>query len=103
MSKEKNYRTKYGRSKSKSSRKPIILMIVGAVVLLIALVFAFLQPQLTPGTSGGNPKLKADKELVDLGDQSLGSTAKVTFQLSNTGDGIIRFSKEPYIEVKEGC
>ena len=103
MAKEKNYRTKYGRSKPKSSRKPLFLIIGGAVVLIIALIFAFQQPQPTTDTPGGTPKLRADKELVDLGDIALGSTTKVTFQLSNTGDSTVRFIKEPYVEVKEGC
>ncbi|HEX7395083.1 MAG TPA: hypothetical protein VF313_09180 [Anaerolineaceae bacterium] len=103
MAKEKNYPTKYGRSKPKSSRKPLILMIVGAVVLIIALIFVFLQPQPTTGTPGGTPKLKADKELVDLGDQTLGTPVKVTFQLSNIGGSTVQFTKEPYVEAREGC
>jgi hypothetical protein len=103
MAKDKNYITKHRRSKPKSSRKPLILMIVGVVAVLIALVFAFQQPQPTTDTPGGTPKLKADKELVDLGDQTLGNTVKVTFKLSNTGDSTLRFSKAPYVEVKEGC
>lgn len=103
MAKEKNTRTKYDRAKPKSSRKPLILIIGGAVVLIIALIFALQQTQGTTDNSSGTPKLRADKELVDLGDQTLGNPVKVTFQLSNTGDGTVRFSKEPYVEVKEGC
>jgi hypothetical protein len=103
MSKEKNYRTRSGRSKPKSSRKPLILMIVGAVVLLVALIFAFQQPPQSTDAPGGTPKLKADRDLVDLGDQTLGNPVQVKFTLSNTGDGTVHFSKDPYVEVKEGC
>ncbi len=103
MAKGKNTKTKYGRAKPRSNRTPLILMIVGAVAVLIALIFAFTQPQPTTDTPGGTPKLKADKELVDLGDLALGSTTSVTFQLSNTGDSTLRFTKDPYVEVKEGC
>ena len=103
MAKEKNFRTISGRSKPKSSRKPLFLMIAGAVVLIIALIFAFQKPQPTSDTPGGTPKLKADKGLVDLGDVALGSTTKVSFQLSNIGDSTVQFTKEPYVEVKEGC
>lgn len=82
---------------------PLILILGGAVVLIIALIFALQPPQPTAATTGGTPKLKADKELVDLGDQKLGNTVQVSFQLTNTGDGTLRFTKDPYVEVKEGC
>ena len=103
MSKEKNYRTKYGRSKPKSSHKPLFLIGGGAVLLIIALVFALQTPQAATDTPGGAPKLRADKAFVDLGDKALGSIAKVTFHLSNAGDSTLRFTKDPYVEVKEGC
>jgi len=103
MSKEKNYRTRYGRSKPTPSRKPLILIAGGAVLLIVALIFVFQQPQPSADTTGGTPKLKADRELVDLGDQKLGNTVQVSFQLSNIGDGTLRFKQNPYVEVKEGC
>ncbi len=104
MPRIKNYRTKYGRAKPKASKKPLILIIGGAVLLLAAVLFAFTQqPQPTVDASGGTPKIKADKELVDLGDQKLGNTVSVSFTLTNEGDGTLRFTKEPYVEVKQGC
>ena len=103
MPKEKNYRTKYGRSKPKKSRKPLFLIVGGAVLLIIALVFALQTPQTATGTPGGAPELKTDKAFVDLGDKALGSIARVTFKLSNAGDSTLRFTKDPYVEVKEGC
>ena len=51
----------------------------------------------------GSPSLKADQELVDLGDVKLNKTVTVSFQLSNVGDKTLRFSDQPYIEVLEGC
>ena len=103
MSKVKNNRTKYGRSKPKTSRTPLILILGGAVLIIVALIFALQPPQPTAATTGGTPKLKANKELVDLGDQKLGNPVQVSFQLTNTGDGTLRFTKDPYVEVKEGC
>ncbi len=103
MPKVKSYRTKYGRANPKSSKKPWILIIGGAVLLLAAVLFAFAQQQPTVDASGGTPKIKADKERVDLGDQKLGNTVSVSFTLTNEGDGTLRFTKEPYVEVKEGC
>ncbi len=104
MSKVKNNRTKYGRTKPKTSKKPLILIIGGAVILLVAVLFAFAQAQ-PPAvdTGGGTPKIKADKELVDLGDQKLGNTVQVSFTITNEGSGTLRFTKDPFVEVKEGC
>ncbi len=104
MPRVKSYRTKNGRANPKSSKKPLIMIIGGAVILLAAVFFAFAQPtQPTVDASGGTPKIKADKEQVDLGDQKLGNTVSLSFTLTNDGDGTLRFTKAPYIEVKEGC
>ena len=51
----------------------------------------------------GAPSLKVDKEKVDLGDEQLGQTVKVSFNLTNVGDKPLRFSAQPYVEVVEGC
>ncbi len=104
MPRVKSNRTKYGRGKNQQSKKPLILIIGGAVLLIAAVVFAFAQPpQPAIDTAGGTPKIKADKELVDLGDQKLGNTVQVSFTITNEGNGTLRFTKEPYVEVKEGC
>jgi hypothetical protein len=89
---------------SKSSKLPLFLALGGAVILIIAAFFAFQKKPtpLTPEVSGG-PSLKADKEKVDLGEMKLGSTAQVSFTITNVGDQPLSFSKAPYIEVKEGC
>jgi hypothetical protein len=44
-----------------------------------------------------------DKEKVDLGEVKLGKTVEVSFELTNVGDQTLRFSEQPFIEVKEGC
>ena len=51
----------------------------------------------------GKPELKADRELVDLGDIKLGKTTTVAFEVTNVGDQTLKFTKAPYIEVVEGC
>ncbi len=51
----------------------------------------------------GSPSLKVDKDNVDLGDEKLGNTVAVTFQVTNIGDQPLRFSEQPYVEVVEGC
>ena len=104
MPKNRTYPSKRRQPPTKKPKLPIILVISGAVILLIAAFFAFQKKPatVTPETTGG-PNLKVDKENVDLGDQKLGSTVQVSFTITNVGDQPLRFSKAPYIEVKEGC
>ena len=51
----------------------------------------------------GAPSLKVDQDTVSLGDINLGRTVNVSFLLTNVGDKPLKFSKAPYIEVKDGC
>lgn len=104
MPKYKPTTAKRGQPKTKKSKLPLLLVIVGAFLLLVAAIFAFQkkEPVVTPEVTGA-ASLKIDKELVDLGDMKLGNTAKVSFEITNVGDQPLKFSKEPYIEVKEGC
>ncbi len=51
----------------------------------------------------GAPSLKVDQEEIDLGDMKFNQVADVSFQLTNVGDQTLRFTKDPYIEVVEGC
>jgi hypothetical protein len=83
---------------------PLVVVLGG--VLLIAMAFWGLRgkPARTADIEvTGAPALKADKEMVDLGDVKLDQPVQVTFQLTNVGDQTLRFTEEPYIEVVEGC
>ena len=87
------------------NRWPVWLALTGLVLVGLAL-FAFSRGSSKPKAAievAGSPALKVDKEKVDLGEVKLGQTVQVSFQLTNVGDQSLRFSKEPYIEVVEGC
>jgi hypothetical protein len=95
--------------RKKTNRGPLILVGLSVILVIVAAVFALRRPatggppaSFTPGVKG-TPAIRADKDNVDLGDQKLGSTADVSFTITNTGDQPLRFTKQPYIEVKEGC
>ena len=97
---------KYPKKRQKQGPKwwPILVALGG--MLLIVLAFFGLRDKPTPKTPlevSGSPSLKVDKEKVDLGNVKLGQTVQVSFQLTNVGDQPLRFSKQPYIEVMEGC
>jgi hypothetical protein len=83
---------------------PLVAILGG--VLLIGLAYWGLSDKSTAKANievTGSPALKADKEKVDLRDVKLGQPVEVSFQLTNVGDQTLRFTKEPYIEVVEGC
>ena len=99
------------RIKNKNARRRWLafLPIAGSVLLIIAAVaVAFaVQRGRTPGKAAaevkGGPRLQVDKETVDLGRVDFGRMMGARFQLTNVGDDTLRFSKQPYIEVVEGC
>jgi hypothetical protein len=102
----KIYRKKRGQSERiKSKLLRAAPMIAGFVLVLLALW------GLNPGgifTRGnvevaGKPELKADQELIDLGDVKLGETVSAAFQITNVGDKTLEFTKKPYVEIVEGC
>ncbi len=104
MSKVKRGTSKSQQVRPQKNKLPLIIALAGAAILIVAVYFAFQKraDPFTPEVTGG-PSLKADKEKVDLGDVKLGQTVQVSFEISNVGDKPLRFSKAPYIEVKEGC
>jgi hypothetical protein len=44
-----------------------------------------------------------DQQKIDYGDVKFGVNKTFTIKVTNTGDGTLRFSEEPYVEVLEGC
>jgi hypothetical protein len=100
--------TQHTRKSSKQKQRnpgPLLLVIAGVILVILTAFFALRRPSsasFTPDVKGA-PGIKADKEKVDLGDMKLGSTADVSFTITNIGDQPLRFTKQPYVEVKEGC
>ncbi|BCY16607.1 MAG: DUF1573 domain-containing protein [Anaerolineae bacterium] len=104
MSKSRRGVSKSRQVQRQQNKLPLIMALAGAAILLIASFFAFQKKpaSFTPEVTGG-PSLKADKEKVDLGTVKLGQTVEVSFEIRNVGDQPLKFSKAPFIEVKEGC
>jgi cell division septal protein FtsQ len=103
MKSQKNRRTK--RRQQKKRLTPIFFVLGGALLVALA-VWAFLGKGTAPKAAievTGSPSLKVDQEQIDLGDVTLGKTVSVAFQVTNVGDQPLRFQKQPYVEVVEGC
>ena len=53
--------------------------------------------------SGGTPRIAVDEQRIDYGVVRFGETRVFRINVSNTGDGTLRFEEKPYVEVLEGC
>jgi hypothetical protein len=93
------------RHKKKKQLWPMIVLFGGGLLLLIGVVFAFNKPSQSKAAIevSGSPSLKVDQEKVDLGDVKFNQPAEVIFVITNVGDKTLKFSKEPYVEILEGC
>lgn len=104
MSQNKTNRYSKKRHRPKQKWLPVLLALGG--VLLLSLAFLAFRKDPAPKAAIeviGAPILKVDQEKVDLGDMKFNQPAQVSFQLTNVGDQTLRFIKDPYIEVVEGC
>lgn len=88
------------RKQQEKLSKPLIGLIVGGILLVIAAVFFAFGGS---GDGGGTPKLVVDQEKIDYGDVHFGVNKTFAIKITNTGDGVLRFKEKPYIEVLEGC
>ena len=104
MSHTKSKRISNGRRRQKASWTPFLLVLGGLLLILLASLALRDKPAPKAAVEvPGAPSLRADKEEIDLGNMKFNQLAEVSFQLSNVGDETLRFTKEPYIEVVEGC
>ena len=101
-----NKSKKYPKQRRGKNRSWLPTLIALGGLLLVGLAFLAFREKPAPGAAvevAGAPSLKVDQEKVDLGDVKLNQTVQVSFQLTNVGDQNLKFTKDPYIEVVEGC
>lgn len=101
-----NRSKKYPKKRLRQSQSWLPILVAFGGLLLVILAFLALRYKPTPGADievTGAPSLKVDQEKIDLGDMKFNQPAQVSFQLTNVGDQTLRFTKDPFIEVVEGC
>lgn len=108
-----NLRTKQRTPPRKKGRGLFLAIMALGSIVAIALLSFLVWSLATGGEAGGDakvtpevtgaPKLKADRDVLDLGEIKLGNTVEATFMLSNAGDRPLLIAEKPYIEVLEGC
>jgi hypothetical protein len=68
------------------------------LLLLATILFANCR-----GDGGGTPAISVDQQKIDYGYVRFGEPRTIAVQVTNRGDGALRFKEQPYIEVPEGC
>lgn len=86
------------RKPQRKSISPLVLMIGGGLLLIAAALFVAFGNR-----NGGTPALAVDQQVIDYGDVKFNTEKSFAIKVTNTGDGTLRFTEEPYIEVREGC
>ena len=83
----------------------LLIIVAGLAFIVVAVVSSNNTAPTAQSTIEvkGAPALQVDKEKVDFGNVTLGQTVEVKFEVTNVGDQPLRFTKQPYVEVVEGC
>jgi hypothetical protein len=84
--------------KQKKNFPWLFVALGGILVLLAGLLFARQN-----GDGGGTPAIAVNQAKIDYGYVQFGNNKTFAIQVTNTGDGTLRFKDKPYIEVLEGC
>ncbi|HMB24339.1 MAG: hypothetical protein ACM33V_07150 [Chloroflexota bacterium] len=91
--------SKKRRKQRHSKPFPWLPVALGGVLLVI--VAFFFANRISDG--GGTPTIKVNPQNIDYGYVKFGETKSFVIQVTNTGNGILRFKEKPYIEVLKGC
>lgn len=96
------------KPRSRGERRSLALpvIIVGAVLIIAAALLLLRQSRAGTGggvSEGGSPQITVDQQKVDYGYVKFGETRSIKLTVTNTGKGVLRFTKSPYVEVLEGC
>lgn len=89
---------KYKKQHRRKNFPWLLAALGGGLLLLVAILFAR-----NDGTGGGTPSIAVDQDKIDYGYAKFGETRQFAIQVTNSGDGTLRFKEQPYIEVLEGC
>ena len=91
------------KRKRQPSRLPLpLVFFAGGLLLLAAVAFLFAGGG-DQNEGSGTPAISVDNSLIDYGYVKLNTDMTFSIVVTNTGDGVLRFTDAPYIEIKEGC
>lgn len=93
--------SKKTKKKQKRQQQKFPWLIVAGLFVLLTAAFVFLRPG--EDYSSGTPVITVDQQNIDMGYIKLGEYRTIKIKVTNTGDGVLRFKEQPYLEVLEGC
>jgi hypothetical protein len=79
---------------------PWLIIGLGSLLVIVAV---FLFANRGGGDGGGTPVIAVDQQKIDYGYVKFGNNKSFKINVSNNGNGLLRFKKNPYVEVLEGC
>lgn len=94
------------RRRARTRSNALLVAVAGLGVTLILVAAALLGPDAGKRAAvevTGQPRLKVDRQAIDLGEVPLGQVVEVAFVLTNVGDQPLQITQAPYVEVVEGC
>lgn len=92
------------RKRQKQQQKiGLIALLVSGILLIAAGAFLVFQKDSSYEATDGTPALAVDQEIIDYGNQHFNEMISFEITVTNTGDGTLRFTEDPFIEVREGC
>lgn len=87
------------KNKRQKQKFPWAIAVLGGILLIVA-AFLFARQN---SDGGGTPSIAVDQQKIDYGDVKFGVEKTFAIQVTNIGDGTLRFKEKPYIQVLEGC
>ncbi len=91
--------SKKRRKQKQRKQFPWLPVALGGILLVIA-AFFFANRS---ADGGGTASIRVDRQKIDYGYVKFGETKSFAIQVTNTGNGSLRFKEKPYIEVLKGC
>ena len=92
------------RHKRQKQRRsfPWLLVAFGLVLLVVAVVL-FANRNGSGHDNGGTPQIATNPQKIDYGYIKFGNDKTFSIKVTNIGNGTLRFTEKPYVEVLEGC
>lgn len=102
-----------GRARDRDvSKKPritslskFIVLWAATTLILVGVVYAYRSVTETPFVPEvtGQPSLAVDQNELDFGDVRFNRFVTAEFDVTNVGDVPLRFTRNPWVTVQEGC
>jgi hypothetical protein len=88
-----------------TSLSKFIMLWAAATLVLLGIVYGYRSLTATPFVPEvtGQPSLAVDQNELDFGDVRFNRYVTAEFDVTNVGDVLLRFTRNPWVTVAEGC